>query len=322
MNDLLADRKGAIAPENKDKDVEAGHSGTPPGTVISCYPGLTLGFVQVNQIKNAMVEIRTMFLLLQRSNEESKTATKAATMKAIKERMETQIDSISKLAQGVKAKVETLDKAVICPFPSDLCQSLLINIVNQKIKGCHEGSSTDRTRMAITMTLKKKLRDLMVDFQDLRQMFQDEYREIVERRVFTVTGQKVDDSVIDNLIETGHGEQIFQRAIQEQGRGHILDIIAEIQERHDAVRDIEKKLLDLHQIFLDMAVLVEAQGELLDNIESQAATEHITAGTTALVKSKKLQRKTRKCMCLAIILLLVTATIIVLVVVQPWKKKS
>jgi low temperature requirement protein LtrA len=33
--------------------------------VISCYPGLTLGFVQVNQIKNAMVEIRTMFLLLQ-----------------------------------------------------------------------------------------------------------------------------------------------------------------------------------------------------------------------------------------------------------------
>ncbi len=52
------------------------------------------------------------------------------------------------------------------------------------------------------------------------------------------------------------------------------------------------------------------------------ATEHITAGTTALVNSKKLQRKTRKYMCLAIILLLVTATIIVLVVVQPWKKKS
>lgn len=45
---------------------------------------------------------------------------------AVKERMETQIDSISKLAQGVKAKVETLDKAVKCPFPSDLCQSILI----------------------------------------------------------------------------------------------------------------------------------------------------------------------------------------------------
>lgn len=28
----------------------------------------------------------------------------------------------------------------------------------------------------------------------------------------------------------------------------ILDTIAEIQERHDAVRDIEKKLLELHQV--------------------------------------------------------------------------
>lgn len=51
----------------------------------------------------------------------------------------------------------------------------------------------------------------------------------------------------------------------------ILDTIAEIQERHDAVRDMERKLLELHQIFMDMAVLVEAQGELLDNIEVQVS---------------------------------------------------
>jgi hypothetical protein len=30
----------------------------------------------------------------------------------------------------------------------------------------------------------------------------------------------------------------------------ILDTITEIQERHDAVRDIEKKLLELHQVLL------------------------------------------------------------------------
>lgn len=48
-----------------------------------------------------------------------------------------------------------------------------------------------------------------------------------------------------------------------------MDTLKEIQERHDAVRDIEKKLLDLHQVFMDMAVLVETQGEMLDNIEIQ-----------------------------------------------------
>jgi hypothetical protein len=58
-------------------------------------------------------------------------------------------------------------------------------------------------------------------------------------------------------------------AIHEQGRGQILETIREIQERHDTVKEIEKNLLELHQIFLDMAVLVEAQGEQLNDIESQ-----------------------------------------------------
>ena len=33
--------------------------------------------------------------------------------------------------------------------------------------------------------------------------------------------------------------------------------------------ELERSLMELHQIFLDMAVLVEAQGEMLDNIEAQ-----------------------------------------------------
>lgn len=49
----------------------------------------------------------------------------------------------------------------------------------------------------------------------------------------------------------------------------VLDTLAEIQERHEAVKELEKSLMELHQIFLDMAVLVEAQGEMLDNIEQQ-----------------------------------------------------
>jgi hypothetical protein len=56
----------------------------------------------------------------------------------------------------------------------------------------------------------------------------------------------------------------------------VLDTLVEIQERHAAVRELEKSLLDLHQIFLDMAVLVEAQGDMLDNIESQARALTLT----------------------------------------------
>ena len=50
---------------------------------------------------------------------------------------------------------------------------------------------------------------------------QEEYREVVERRVYTVTGQKASEDEIDRMIETGEAENIFQKAILEQGRGHV-----------------------------------------------------------------------------------------------------
>ena len=38
------------------------------------------------------------------------------------------------------------------------------------------GSSSERTRTAITAALKKKLKDIMGDFQVLRQRLNEEYR--------------------------------------------------------------------------------------------------------------------------------------------------
>jgi hypothetical protein len=81
-----------------------------------------------------------------------------------------------------------------------------------------------------------------------------------------------DRALLYAVSPAGQAETIFQTAILEQGRGRVLDTLAEIQERNRAVKDLEASLLELHQIFLDMAVLVEAQGEMLDNIEQQVCS--------------------------------------------------
>jgi hypothetical protein len=57
--------------------------------------------------------------------------------------------------------------------------------------GAGAGSSQERTRTAITGSLKMKLKAQMADFQDLRAKLQAEYKEVVERRYFAVTGQEV-----------------------------------------------------------------------------------------------------------------------------------
>lgn len=43
----------------------------------------------------------------------------------------------------------------------------------------------------------------------------------MERRVYTVTGTKASADEVDRMIETGESENIFQKAILEQGRGHV-----------------------------------------------------------------------------------------------------
>lgn len=307
MNDLLADsvelpRMGA----SRDAlDLEAGTS----VPVNTSDLGMEDFFKQVKEIEKLMEKLNKQLQKLQGAHEESKSVTKASAMKAIKQRMEKDVDEVGKIARSIKQKLEFLDAD---------------NVANRKKPGCEKGTSVDRSRMTMTTTLKKKLKDRMSDFQTLRQMIQEEYREVVERRVFTVTGTKADEETIDRLIETGDSEQIFQKAIQEQGRGRIMDTLAEIQERHDAVKDIEKKLLDLHQIFLDMAVLVESQGDMLDNIETQVsnAVDHVQSGTVALQKAKTLQRNSRKWMCIAIIILLIIVAVIVVGVIKPWKTKQ
>jgi hypothetical protein len=51
--------------------------------------------------------------------------------------------------------------------------------------------------------LKKKLRDLMGEFSELRARIHEENRQVVERRVYAVTGQHLPEDDIDRMIETG-----------------------------------------------------------------------------------------------------------------------
>ncbi|KAK4577304.1 hypothetical protein RGQ29_027715 [Quercus rubra] len=307
MNDLLTDSfvSDAKGQPSRENDIEMGMR------VPGSNPDLGMGAFnkQIQDTEKQVEKLSGLLKQLKDANEESKAVTKASAMKAIKKRMEKDIDEVGKIARNVKGKLEAISKD---------------NVSNRQKPGCEKGTGVDRARMNMTNALMKKFKELMTEFQTLRQRIQDEYREVVERRVMTVTGTRPDDETIDHLIETGNSEQIFQKAMQEAGRGQVLNTLEEIQERHDVVKEIEKKLLDLHQIYLDMAVLVEAQGEILDNIENQVTTavDHVQRGTTVLQNAKKLQKNSRKWMCIAIIILLVIVAVIVVGVIQPWKSSN
>ncbi|KAJ3692037.1 hypothetical protein LUZ60_012387 [Juncus effusus] len=275
-------------------------SGTLGSTPVQESVNLDKFFEEVESVKEDLRSLEKLYRRLQDTNEETKTAHNAKTVKELRSRMDTDIGQVLRKAKQVKAKLEALDRS---------------NAANRKLPGCGPGSSADRTRTSVVCGLGKKLKDLMDDFQGLRTRMAAEYKETVGRRYFTVTGEKADEQTIDNLISSGESETFLQKAIQEQGRGQIIDTISEIQERHDAVKEIEKSLLDLHQVFLDMAALVESQGHQLNDIESHVAhaSSFVRRGTVELETAKEYQKSNRKWTCIAII----AGMVLIVVILGP-----
>ncbi|KAK1400776.1 SNARE protein Syntaxin 1 [Heracleum sosnowskyi] len=280
---------------------------TQPGPVVDMEAGAGAGngdldkfFEDVERVKEDMNAVGIIYKRLQDSNEESKTVHNAKTMKQLRSKMDADVANVLKRVKVIKGKLEALDRS---------------NVASRTVPGCGPGSSADRTRTSVVSGLGKKLKTMMDEFQSLRTRMNEEYKETVGRRYFTITGQHADDDTIEDLISSGEGENFLQKAIQEQGRGQIMDTISEIQERHDAVKDIEKNLIELHQIFLDMAALVEAQGQQLNDIESHVAhaSSFVKRGTDNLVEAREYQKNSRKWTCYAILL----AIVLIIVLLYP-----
>ncbi|KAL7102339.1 hypothetical protein ACP275_08G113900 [Erythranthe tilingii] len=290
MNDLFSHsfkKYQDVKTQGQMEDIEIGGAeGRTEGVNLDKF------FDDVESVKKDMLDVEKLYKRLQESNEESKTVHNAKTMKELRARMDADVTQVLKRVKVVKNKLEALEKS---------------NASHRRVPGCGPGSSADRTRTSVVSGLGKKLKDIMDDFQGLRARMNEEYKETVGRRYFTVTGEKADDDLIENMISSGESESFLQKAIQEQGRGQILDAISEIQERHDSVKEIEKNLLELHQIFLDMAALVEAQGQQLNDIESHVAhaSSFVRRGTEQLQEAREYQKGSRKWTYIAVMLVIV-----------------
>ncbi|KAF8710001.1 hypothetical protein HU200_029725 [Digitaria exilis] len=287
-----------------DGDIESGGGGlemsAPPGAAAGA--SLDKFFEDVESIKDELRDLERIQRSLHDANEDGKSLHDAAAVRQLRSRMDADVNAAIKKAKVVKLRLESLDRA---------------NAANRSVPGCGPGSSTDRTRTSVVAGLRKKLKDSMETFSSLRSRIAAEYRDTVARRYFTVTGTNADEATLDALAESGEGERFLQRAIAEQGRGEVMGVVAEIQERHGAVAELERSLLELQQVFNDMAVLVTAQGEQLDDIRGNVgrAKSFVDRGREELQEARKHQKSTRKWTFIAILIVLIIILIIVLPIV-------
>ena len=101
------------------------------------------------------------------------------------------------------------------------------------------------------------------------------------------------DEQIDEALESGN-TRVFEKEILRQNQAK--EALQYIQNRHADIVKLEQSIHELHQLFLDMAILVETQGELIDQIEYNVNQSVAFSKEAAqqLQEAAVLQRKSRK----------------------------
>ncbi|XP_059644031.1 syntaxin-112-like [Cornus florida] len=272
MNDLMTKSFLSYVELKKQamKDLEAGPDIEMGQLDPADENNLSEFFEEVAMVKTDMEQITNLLLDLQDLNKETKSTHSAKVLRGVRDRINSDMVTVLRKAKIIKTRLESLDKS---------------NVANRSLSAAYkEGSPVDRTRISVTNGLRVKLRDIMNDFQSLREKIVTEHKEGLKRRYYNATGQEPSDEVIEKMVSGGGQVGIFE------GK---TDLGMENQERHEALKEIQRSLTELHQVFLDMAVMVETQGEQINNIEQNVvnAGAYVSGGAKELIQAKKMQKR-------------------------------
>ena len=123
------------------------------------------------------------------------------------------------------------------------------------------------------------------------------------------------DQEADHIMRSEGGrEALYQQQILSGGiNDQIKTQYRAVAGKYQDVLALEASVAELHQMFLDFALLTEQQGELLDQIEYQvrSAADYVEEGNIEVYEAIEYQKKIRKKQCW-IILIVVILIIIVL----------
>ena len=90
-----------------------------------------------------------------------------------------------------------------------------------------------------------------------------------------------------NLIDLQPSQAQMQATIQMEEE---VDL-SELQEREQSIRKIETDIVEVNQIFKDLATMVHEQGEVIDSIEAnvETASIQVTEGAQQISKARDYQ---------------------------------
>ena len=155
-----------------------------------------------------------------------------------------------------------------------------------------ENTSSADVRISRTQhsMLVRKFVSVMEDYNSSQTIYKDKCKAQVKRQL-AISGKHVlDSNELDYIVE--ERKTIFTQ-------GHLSDtvhakqICMGIEGRHAEIFSLEASIKELHDMFVEMATMVELQREVLDNIEMccVAALEYVKGSNDEIYQYIKLNKE-------------------------------
>lgn len=161
--------------------------------------------------------------------------------------------------------------------------------------------------------LSKEFVELMGRCNTIQAQYRDRNVERIQRQL-KITGTNVTDAELDSMLESGQTDVFTQNIlIDAQATRQALN---EIESRHDEILKLERSIRDLHDMFQYLAMEVEAQGEMVNRIESNInqSTNYVEKAKDNTQKAVTYNQRARKkklwiAICLAILILIIAIAV-------------
>ncbi|CAF1298178.1 unnamed protein product [Rotaria sp. Silwood1] len=237
--------------------------------------------------------------------------------------LRTNIDKISELVDEVKRLHSTI---LAAPQADDRTKEeleekmadikKLANDVRLRLKKMEDdqeqtpSTSQAQTRIgkAQHATLSRKFIDVMNSYRNAEIEYRERCKARIQRQL-EITGRSVTDGEVEEMLESGNPAVFTQGIMVETAQAK--QSLADIEARHGDIIKLEKSIKELHDMFIDMAALVQTQGEMIDRIEFNVVQSEnfVKAASTDTKKAVKFQSAARRkkiiiLICLAVIIVI------------------
>merc|ERR1711970_242117 len=165
-----------------------------------------------------------------------------------------------------------------------------------------EQDSEKRQRRVMLTKLANTFSNCLNEFQRAQRESLDKERAAMKSQ------QSQEGQTLINMENTAGQVQVQQTMNQEEYQA--------MQERENAIAQLEADIADVNMIFKDLASMVHDQGEIIDSIENniENAVTDISAGNQQLIAAREHQRSARKKKIIIAIIALIFVLVLFLII--------